>query len=146
MSDNTLYTVIITHRGGEVSRHSVDAAAAQRARNINEVVFTDYVRRDQVKRIEVEQTGPTGAAYINRTYDAQLEAWKNERARIEAVNKPGHEDLTGTYGTRTGGKRSRFYIGKSMGWLPVYLAIDNARSAGGPIIMFSGIESIRRIR
>lgn len=62
--------------------------------------------------------------------------------RVEVTWKPGMEDFTG-YGARTDGKKARFYVGKSTGWKPIYLAILTRRSIGGAAILSSAVESIR---
>lgn len=62
--------------------------------------------------------------------------------RVEVTWKEGFEDYTGHVGNRTGGRKSRFYVGISGGRKPVYLQIANTRSLGGPAICSAGVESI----
>ena len=62
--------------------------------------------------------------------------------RIEVTYKPGYEDLTG-YGARTNGRKARFYVGRSTGTKPIYLAILTRRSYGGAAILSKAVASIR---
>lgn len=85
-----------------------------------------------VKKIESRRTGAHDKTYkyFELHYDVKFENWRNSRARIEATNPKGHEDYTG-YGNLTDGLKNRFYIGKSTGFLPVYLEVLKANSYGG---------------
>uniref|UniRef100_A0A6H2A5D1 Uncharacterized protein n=1 Tax=viral metagenome TaxID=1070528 RepID=A0A6H2A5D1_9ZZZZ len=40
------------------------------------------------------------------------------------------------------GTKSRFYVGKSTGWKPVYLEIKKSNSSGGDVIYTDGIVKI----
>lgn len=62
--------------------------------------------------------------------------------RVEVEYKEGFEDFTG-YGSRTNGKKSRFYVGKSTGIKPIYLVILRRDSIGGAAILSCSIKSIR---
>ena len=53
-----------------------------------------------------------GHKFKELTFDYQLESWKKNKCRIEAINNKGYEDYTG-YGSLTDGRKNRFYIGKS---------------------------------
>ncbi len=68
-------------------------------------------------------------------FRSDFESWKNSGYRIEAENDPGYEDYTG-YGNRTEGKQNRFYIGRSTGWIPIYLEILKSNSHGGSGLMW----------
>ena len=68
----------------------------------------------------------------------------NNHQRVEVVWKKGYEDFTG-YGSRTDGKKARFWVGRSTGWKPIYLMILTRRSLGGAAILSSAVESIRTI-
>lgn len=97
-------------------------------KNINFLIFSKF---NNVKRILVFLlNNNTGKHYSNLTYDSKFEIWKNNRTRIERTNKEGYEDLTG-YGSRTNGLKNRFYIGKSTGFIPIYLEILKNNSSGG---------------
>jgi len=67
--------------------------------------------------------------YWTLNYSLFFEYAKERHFRVEAINKPGHEDITG-YGNRTNGIKNRFYIGRSTGWIPIYLEILTNRSFG----------------
>ena len=62
--------------------------------------------------------------------------------RIEVEWKEGFEDTTG-YGSRTDGKKARFYVGKSTGIKPIYLEIFQRNSIGGVAILSCAVKSIR---
>ncbi len=63
-----------------------------------------------------------------------------ERVEVEYVE--GFEDITG-YGSRTNGKKGRFYVGKSTGLKPVYLILLRKDSISGAAILSCAINSIR---
>jgi len=62
--------------------------------------------------------------------------------RVEVVYKKGYENFIG-YGCRTNGLVQRFYVGRSTGIKPIYLAIQNRKSSGGAGLMSAGIVSIK---
>ena len=64
--------------------------------------------------------------------------------RVEVTWKDGYEDFSG-YGARTGGKKARFYVGKSTGWKPIFLMILRCDSMGGGSIVSSAVDKIRGI-
>ena len=74
--------------------------------------------------------------------DKRFERFYNSGERVEVEWKDGFGDFSG-YGGRTEGKKARFYVGKSTGWKPVYLQIDNRRSMGGQAILSCAVKSIR---
>ena len=63
-------------------------------------------------------------------YSPFFEHAYDNHIRVEAVNPKGYEDYTG-YGCGTEGKVHRFYIGRSTGWIPIYLEILKSNSTGG---------------
>jgi hypothetical protein len=103
-----------------------------KAGNVNQYVFKKLgALTYQIHKIEVLQYNKnTKHHYKELTFDFQLEQWRNDHKRIEAVNAPGYEDYTG-YGNKTDGKINRFYLGKSTGWVPIYLEILKSNSSGG---------------
>lgn len=52
-----------------------------------------------------------------------------ETQRVEVVDKHG--------------ERRRFYVGKSLGWLPCHLEIKQRNSSGGPAVMGAPFKFIR---
>lgn len=54
--------------------------------------------------------------------DKRFEKYYDSRERVEVTWKPGYEDYTG-YGTRTEGRKARFYVGKSTGWVPIFIQL-----------------------
>jgi hypothetical protein len=61
--------------------------------------------------------------------------------RVEVFWKNGYGYGEMLYGNNRG--RSRFYVGRSTGWLPVYLMLARRDSSGGMAINSEGVESIR---
>lgn len=74
--------------------------------------------------------------------DERFTPYYESGERVEVEWKEGYGDYTG-YGARTDGKKARFYVGKSTGWRPIYLQIDNRRSMGGGALFSEGVKSIR---
>ena len=68
--------------------------------------------------------------YAELVYSRRFEAWKQNNERIERTNKPGYEYYSG-YGCMNDGKKNRFYIGKSTGWIPIYIELLRKDSTGG---------------
>jgi len=62
--------------------------------------------------------------------------------RVEVELEEGWEMLVG-YGCLTGGRKLRFWIGRSTGIRPIYLMILNRNSTGGCCVPNSGVKSIR---
>lgn len=75
--------------------------------------------------------------------DERFTPYYESGEQVEVAYADGHEIAMGHTGCRTGGKRVRFYVGRSTGWKPIYLMILTTRSLGGMQIFSSGIESIR---
>ena len=75
--------------------------------------------------------------------DERFTNYYNSGERVEVTwKKDWAEDYSG-YDQPDGLNRTRFYVGKSTGWKPVYLEIKNRNSSGGAAICSSGIESIK---
>lgn len=119
----------ITFFDGTVKWIQATNKKIQKAENINNYVFGKF---ENVCKIETRRTGKHNPnyKYFELHYDSQIESWKEANLRIEASNPPGHEDYTG-YGNMTDGKKNRFYIGRSTGWMPIYLEILKSDSMGG---------------
>jgi len=64
--------------------------------------------------------------------------------RIEVEWKDGYEDWSG-YGSKSMGKKARFYVGRSTGWKPIYIMILRKDSTGGIGILSSAVKTIRAI-
>lgn len=76
--------------------------------------------------------------------DSRFTPFYERKERVEVVLKPGFEQYYG-YGLRVDGKKQRFWVGRSTGWMPIYLQILNTKASGGEAISSSGIESVRGI-
>lgn len=74
--------------------------------------------------------------------DERFTKYYESKERVEVTWKPGFEDFTG-YGCRTDGKKARFYVGKSTGWVPIYLQILRRDSFGGSALLSSAVKSVR---
>lgn len=106
---------------------------ANRSKLIKSGNVEKYVRSKGIadfQRIEVFSKNSSGGTFKEITFDQTFESWRRLNKRIEAINAPGWEDLTG-YGSITDGRKNRFYIGKSTGFVPIYLEILKSNSYGG---------------
>lgn len=77
-----------------------------------------------------------GAKYAEKT-----------RTRCDADLTP---ELIGLEGQRVevktpDGETSRFYVGKSTGWMPSHLAIKTQRSSGGCVVYFPAGSTVRKV-
>ena len=106
--------------------------------NINKYIFKDSCSSDII-RITVKSPERKS---VDITYDAEIEKFKQAGERVEIHWKKGWEDYSG-YGCRTEGKIARGYIGRSTGWIPIYLLILTSKSSGGASLCHAGIESIK---
>ena len=77
----------------------------------------------------------------NSQLDSRFDRAYQNNYRVEVTWKKGFEDYSG-YGSRTNGRKTRFKIGKSIGWKPIYLQIYSRRSTGGQSILSSAVETI----
>lgn len=84
----------------------------------------------------------TGREMDYSEIDERFEPYYDSGERVEVAWKNGFEDYSG-YGSRTNGKKARFYVGKSTGWKPVFLQINHKRSLGGIAILSCAVETIR---
>ena len=84
----------------------------------------------------------SGNEYDYSELDDRFTPFYKSGARVEVTWKKGFEDYGG-YGGRSDGRKARFTVGKSTGWKPIYLQIDNKRSTGGQAILSSAVDSIR---
>lgn len=135
--------VYVKHAGAYNHSFPTTLEAIREAGSVNEMVFKQKPW-SPVEKIVVEYKDERGTMKTV-TFDAQLEAWKEQGVRVEVTWKKGFEDFTG-YGARTNGRKARFYIGRSTGWIPIYLQIDNKRSMGGGAILISAIETIKPLK
>lgn len=62
--------------------------------------------------------------------DPRFAPYHQSGERVEVEWAEGFEDYTG-YGAKTEGRKARFYVGKSMGWKPIYLRLHARNSLGG---------------
>ena len=90
-------------------------------------------------RKEIHESGhPMDYSKLDERFTPYYESGE----RVEVEWKEGFGDLTG-YGARTNGMKARFYVGKSTGWVPIYLELLTRNSIGGAAILSSAVKSIR---
>lgn len=127
------YETIITMKNGTINHLLVTEQQAKQNKNIQNFVFTLYNQSD-IKKIEVVRYNDiTKNNYIETTYDQQLEMLKGKFNRVELTYKfdSGTEEKT------------RCYIGKSCGWIPIYLEIKRKDSTGGSALLTNCIHNLR---
>lgn len=101
-----------------------------KAGNVIKYCFEKY-GKDNIKEIKTRlKNSYTNNYYWCLNYSTFFERAKINNLRVERENKTGYEDFTG-YGSQTNGKKNRFYIGRSTGWVPIYLEILKNNSSGG---------------
>ena len=124
-------TIKITFWIGNHKYIQATTAKIKKAGNVIKYVMLRYSQYN-VHMIETRREGYNDPdyKYWELHYDSNFENWKNDKVRVEATNESGYEDYTG-YGNYTDGKKNRFYLGRSTGWLPVYLEILKSNSMGG---------------
>ena len=92
--------------------------------------------------MERKQTHKSGKNMDYSELDHRFERFYDSGERVEVEWEDGFEDFGG-YGSRTEGKKARFYVGLSIGWKPVFLQLDNKRSICGQPILSSVVKSVR---
>ncbi len=123
------FEIDVTYRDGKSEVFLTRESTIREHTNIIE-----YVKSIIVKPLQKIMVNEVGKDRTQLCFDYTFETWMMNRTRIETINEPGYEDYTG-YGNRTDGKRNRFYIGRSTGWLPIYLEILKSNSSGGGGLM-----------
>lgn len=94
--------------------------------------------------MERKEFHSTGRKMDYSDIDTRFEPYFDSGERVEVTWKDGFEDYSG-YGARTNGKKSRFYVGKSTGWKPIFIQILTKRSFGGVGILSCAVDSIHGI-
>lgn len=122
------YKIKVTLENNSIKWLQRTAKKIKAEKNVNNYIFSRF---SGVKKIEVRcYNSNTDRYYTNLTYNSVFEQWLKSHARVEAINDSGYEDLTG-YGAKTSGKINHFYLGRSTGWIPIYLEILQNNSSGG---------------
>ena len=110
------YKIKVSFYNGSVYRFQANVKKIKKQANVNNYVFNRFKIED-IKRIEVFcWNGNTKKYYKELVYDAKIEQWKQNHSRIERT---------------LNGFKERFYIGRSTGWIPIYLEIKRNDSTGG---------------
>ncbi len=124
------YKIKVTFSNGSYKYISANEKKIRKHQNVLNYIFSRFNKSD-IKEIKTRLCSQYSKGYYwNLNYNPFFERAKENHLRVEAINAPGYEDLTG-YGCRTDGKINRFYIGRSTGWIPIYLEILTDRSTGG---------------
>lgn len=95
-----------------------------------------------LKRPELIPVAPIGTADHFAQYEAAMDAGRAHNAKTrERCPAQLVPELVGLEGKRVevtlpDGSKSRFYVGKSTGWLPIHLEIKTRRSTGGGAVYF----------
>lgn len=110
------YKIKVSFFNGTVYQFQRTQKKIQKMVNVNNLVFNKFPK-EQIRDIEVFCFNEnTGKFYKDLTYNYNLELWKDRHYRIER---------------NADGFRERFYLGRSTGWIPIYLEIKTNRSIGG---------------
>ena len=110
------YKIKVTFFNGSSYKFQRTAEKIQKMNNVNNLVFNKFKIED-IKKIEVYCWNEnTKKFYIDLTYDHTLENWRKNHCRIERISD---------------GMKERFYLGRSTGWIPIYLEIKRNDSTGG---------------
>ena len=126
----TTHKIKITFTSGQYKYIFANRKKLINAKNVLQYVFGKYDKatiREIKTRCRNEQMS---CYYWDLNYTTFFENALNNNLRVQAENPKGHEDFTG-YGCRTDGRFNRFTIGRSSGWIPIYLEILTSRSMGG---------------
>lgn len=124
------YKIKISFQGGSYKYIQATQKKIQSKGNVLHYIFSRFPK-STVKEIKTRCFNETGKNYYwCLNYKPFFEIAKEQHLRVDAINAPKYEDYTG-YGSRTDGRKNRFYIGRSTGWIPIYLEILTARSSGG---------------
>ena len=132
------YDIRVSYLNGARIRFNLTEEEIKAAGNVNKFVFKDSLTVD-IKRITVKSPDRAG---IDITYDQEIEKFKQSGERVEIHWKKGWKDWSG-YGQKTDGRIARGYIGRSTGWIPIYLLLLTSKSSGGEGLCHTGIESIK---
>ena len=124
------YKIKVSFKNGSYKYIHATQKKIQAKKNVINFIFVRF-DKSTVKEIKTRFKGKTTGKYFwDLNYKPFFEVAKEHHLRVEAINYPGYEDYTG-YGNKSDGKKNRFYIGRSTGWIPIYLEILTNRSIGG---------------
>ena len=124
------YKIKVSFKDGKYKYLFASQEKIQRDKNVLNYIFSRFNKSD-IEEIKTRcKNDNTNRYYWELNYNPFFEYAKENNLRVEAINSKGYEDITG-YGARTDGRINRFYIGRSTGWIPIYLEILTNRSIGG---------------
>jgi len=130
------YDIRVSYLNGAHIRYNLAEEFIRSAGNVNTFFKEEFMG---IKRITVKSPDRAG---VDITYDCEIEKFNQSGERVEICWKKGWEDWAG-YGQRTNGRVARGYIGKSTGWIPIYLLLLKSNSYGGRSLCHTGIKSIK---
>jgi hypothetical protein len=91
-------------------------------------LYSEYKRLVKIARIKHKQTGWRSQSQLTP------ELIGFEGKRVEVIHRwPKSGEV----------QKSRFIVGKSMGWIPCHLTIKKSNSIGGEAVCFGQIQSVR---
>ena len=134
------YKIKISFEDGSYKYIQATEKKIRKEKNVLHYIFSRF---NNVKEIKTRRKGRT-SYYWELNYNKFFESAKNNHYRVEAINSTGYEDLTG-YGNKTDGKINRFYIGRSTGWIPIYLEILQNNSSGGSALFTTPKRKFRLV-
>jgi hypothetical protein len=124
------YKIKVAFKDGKYKYLFANEKKLRNEKNVLNYIFRRFSQTD-IKEIKTKCTNEcTKKHFWELNYNLFFEYARDNHLRVETINALGYEDLTG-YGGRTDGKINRFYIGRSTGWIPIYLEILTNRSSGG---------------
>lgn len=137
--NNSSYKIKVTFSDNSYKYITANAAKLQKSGNVINYCKGKFPFND-IKEIKTRcWNNNTKKYYWTLNYNLFFEHAKNNKLRVQATNEKGYEDYSG-YGSRTDGKINRFYIGRSLGWIPIYLEILRNDSIGGCALTHSNRE------
>ena len=123
------YKIKVTFKDGKYKYIFANEIKLRKSINVLNYCFKKF-GKESIKEIKTRGKNSSGGYYWDLNYNLFFENALKNHFRIEATNKPGFRDYRG-YGAKTDGLKNRFYVGRSTGWVPIYLEVLNSNSSGG---------------
>lgn len=99
-------------------------------KKLHKYINEKIIKLENVKNIKIRLYNEhTKKHYLCTTFDKRFEYFYNNKQRIEFTYKWN--------------EKGRCYVGKSTGWIPIYLEIKRCDSIGGGSLLVSSIKEIK---